>query len=59
MREDVQDMVKQTKQRINAFLLKQGKQYDQGKSKWTICHRKWLKKKLNLPHFIEKCSMNI
>lgn len=43
MREDVQDMVKQTKQRINAFLLKQGKQYDQGKSKWTICHRKWLK----------------
>ena len=43
MREDTQDMVKQTKQQINALLLKLGKQYDQGKSKWTLRHRAWLK----------------
>lgn len=42
MREDHQNMVKKTKQQINAFVLKLGCQYD-GKSKWTIAHRKWLK----------------
>lgn len=43
MREDTQDMVKRTKQQINAYLLKLGKRFDQGKSKWTQLHRKWLK----------------
>lgn len=43
LREDTQSMVKMTKQRINAYLLKLGKKFDQGKSKWTLLHRSWLR----------------
>ena len=42
MREDHQDMVKKTKQQINAFVMKLGFHYSQG-SKWTLRHRAWLK----------------
>lgn len=45
MREDHQDKVKETKQQINAFVLKLGYKWE--KSKWTLAHRKWLKE-LNL-----------
>lgn len=43
MREDHQDMIKRTKQRINSLVLKLGFHYDAGKSKWTKTHRTWLK----------------
>lgn len=43
MREDTQQKVKENKQQINALLLKHGIRYSEGKSKWTIAHRKWLR----------------
>lgn len=43
MREDTQQKVKETKQQINAFILKHGQHYSAGRSKWTIAHLKWLK----------------
>lgn len=44
MRDDAQQMLKQTKQQINAFCLRQGYNYDGTKSKWTVTHIVWLDK---------------
>lgn len=41
MRDDVQTMLKQTKQQINALCLRNGKEFD-GKSRWTPKHMQWL-----------------
>ena len=41
--EETQETIKKFKQRINAFVLKLGYTFDEGKSKWTIKHRDWLK----------------
>ena len=38
----IKDMIKVTKQKIKALLLRQGKHFD-GKENWTIKYRKWLK----------------
>ena len=43
MRDDMKTILKQTKQRILAFVLRQGYKYDEGKSYWTIAHVKWLR----------------
>ena len=42
MRDDHKSMVKQTKQRINALVLRSGKQFSG--SSWTGAHIEWLKK---------------
>ena len=47
MRGDAKQMLKQTKQQINALVLRHGFQYG-GKSKWTARHMIWLKA-LKLP----------
>lgn len=38
----IKDMIKVTKQKIKALLLRQGKHFE-GKENWTIKYRKWLK----------------
>lgn len=43
MRDDTQDLLKKTKQRVNAFCLRHGKIYADG-SKWTQRHNAWLEK---------------
>ena len=43
MRDDVQAMLKQIKQQINALCLRHGKVFD-GKSNWTEKHMQWLRK---------------
>lgn len=43
MRDDQKIMLKKLKQKILAFVLKQGKRFDGGKTYWTIVHLKWLK----------------
>jgi len=40
-REDMKHLQRQAKQRLLAFLLRQGKRYD-GKSNWTQAHFRWL-----------------
>ncbi len=43
-REDMKGLEKTTKQRLNAFLLRYGRVYDGGKSRWTQAHFRWLEK---------------
>lgn len=37
-REDMKHLERQSKQRLNAFLLRHGRHYESGKSKWTQAH---------------------
>lgn len=49
-REDMKAMERQARQRLNAFLLRHGKSYDSGKSKWTQAHFRWLERvKFEMP----------
>jgi transposase len=41
-REDMKHLERQSKQRLNAFLLRHGRCYESGKSKWTQAHWRWL-----------------
>jgi len=41
-REDMKAMERQARQRLNAFLLRHGKVYGAGKSKWTQAYFRWL-----------------
>jgi len=43
-REDMKAMERQARQRLNAFLLRHGKIYESGKSKWTQTHFRWLER---------------
>ena len=43
MRDDMKEVLKKTKQRMLAFVLRHGYKYDDGKSYWTIAHIKWLR----------------
>ena len=43
MRDDQKLMLKKIKQQILAFVLRQGKKFEGGKTYWTISHIKWLK----------------
>lgn len=43
-REDMKSMERQARQRLNAFLLRHGKIYESGKSKWTKTHFRWLER---------------
>jgi transposase len=42
MRDDQKLALKKIKQQILAFVLRQGKRFEGGKTYWTIAHRKWL-----------------
>jgi transposase len=49
-REDMKAMERQARQRLNAFLLRHGKVYESGKSKWTQAHFRWLERvKFDVP----------
>ncbi|MCF6229959.1 MAG: IS110 family transposase [Gammaproteobacteria bacterium] len=41
-REDMKGLERTTKQRLNAFLLRYGRIYESGKSRWTQTHFRWL-----------------
>jgi transposase len=41
-REDMKGLERITKQRLNAFLLRYGRIYESGKSRWTQAHFRWL-----------------
>lgn len=41
-REDVKGLETKARQKLGAFLLRHGKVYDQGKSRWTQAHFRWL-----------------
>lgn len=41
-REDMKHLERQSRQRLSAFLLRHGKRYDSGKSKWTKTYFRWL-----------------
>lgn len=41
-REDMKGLERTTKQRLNAFLLRYGRIYENGKSRWTQAHFRWL-----------------
>jgi len=41
-REDMKSIERQTRQRLGAFLLRHGKIYTDGKSRWTLTHFRWL-----------------
>ena len=41
-REDMKHLERQSKQRLNAFMLRHGRHYESGKSKWTQAHWRWL-----------------
>ena len=43
-REDMKHLERQSRQRLSAFLLRHGKNYDSGKSKWTQAYFRWLEK---------------
>lgn len=43
MRDDQKLALKKIKQQILAFVLRQGKKFEGGKTYWTIAHLKWLK----------------
>lgn len=43
-REDMKHLERQSKQRLNAFLLRHGQNYTRGKSKWTEAHWRWLER---------------
>jgi len=41
-REDMKHLERQSRQRLSMFLLRHGKHYDTGKSKWTQAYFRWL-----------------
>lgn len=41
-REDMKGLERMSKQRLNAFLLRYGRLYESGKSRWTQAHFRWL-----------------
>jgi transposase len=41
-REDMKGLERTTKQRLNAFLLRYGRLYESGKSRWTQAHFRWM-----------------
>ncbi len=41
-REDMKAIERQSRQRLSAFLLRHGKRYDAGKSRWTKTYFRWL-----------------
>lgn len=41
-REDMKSVERHTRQRLGAFLLRHGKVYTSGKSRWTLTHFRWL-----------------
>jgi transposase len=41
-REDMKSVERHTRQRLGAFLLRHGKVYTTGKSRWTLAHFRWL-----------------
>ena len=41
-REDMKGVERTIKQRLNAFLLRYGRMYESGKSRWTQAHFRWL-----------------
>jgi len=41
-REDMKAIETKARQRLGAFLLRHGQRYDQGKSRWTQAHFRWL-----------------
>ena len=41
-REDMKGLERTTKQRLNAFLLRYGRIYERGKSRWTQAHFRWM-----------------
>lgn len=41
-REDMKGLERITKQRLNAFLLRYGRMYESGKSRWTQAHFRWM-----------------
>lgn len=41
-REDMKHLERQSRQRLSAFLLRHGQNYDAGKSKWTQAYFRWL-----------------
>lgn len=43
-REDMKHLERQSKQRLNAFLLRHGQNYRPGKSKWSQAHWRWLER---------------
>jgi len=43
-REDMKLLERQSKQRLNAFLLRHGRHYEPGKSRWTLAHWRWLER---------------
>ena len=53
MRDDQKLMLKKIKQQILAFVLRQGKKFEGGKTYWTIAHVKWLKA-LELPELAKE-----
>lgn len=52
-REDMKDLERRTKQRLNAFLLRNGRIYAEGKSRWTQAHFRWLEK-LKFDHGVQQ-----
>ncbi|MCP4233255.1 MAG: IS110 family transposase [Aestuariibacter sp.] len=42
VREDMKGLERITKQRLNAFLLRNGRIYERGKSRWTQAHFRWM-----------------
>jgi len=43
-REDMKHLERQSRQRLSMFLLRHGKHYDSGKSKWTQAYFRWLER---------------
>lgn len=43
-RQDMKQLERHSKQRLNAFVLRHGRHYESGKSKWTQAHWRWLEK---------------
>lgn len=41
-REDIKHLERQSRQRLSMFLLRHGKNYDSGKTKWTQAYFRWL-----------------
>lgn len=41
-REDMKDIERKARQRLLAFLLRHGRSYDGGKTKWTLTHYRWM-----------------
>jgi len=49
-REDMKAIERQTRQRLSAFLLRHGRTYESGKSKWTQAHFRWMERiKFEIP----------